>query len=88
MNVDVKKSFYKDVKKIPKDDAVKILKSLEELKQLSSLYESTHLKKIVGQENFFRCRVGNYRIVLRWNKKTQILTAETLGLRKDIYKRK
>jgi mRNA-degrading endonuclease RelE of RelBE toxin-antitoxin system len=35
------------------------------IKELSSLSESTHLKKLKGEENGFRYKVGSYRIILR-----------------------
>jgi mRNA-degrading endonuclease RelE of RelBE toxin-antitoxin system len=88
MNVELRESFKKDLRKISKDDQLIILKALDEIEQLTSLSESTHIKKIKGQEHFFRYKTGNYRIILQWDKKTQTLIGEVFGQRKDIYKKK
>jgi mRNA-degrading endonuclease RelE of RelBE toxin-antitoxin system len=88
MRVETKLSFDKDLEKIPDDDALKVVKVLGELEQLPSLSTSKNLRKVEGQEHFFRARAGSYRIILRWDKKNQTLIAETVGHRKDIYKKK
>jgi mRNA-degrading endonuclease HigB of HigAB toxin-antitoxin module len=53
MNVIVRSVFYKDVEKFP-DDKDKILEALFDLRELSSLSESKHLKKMTGTKNMFR----------------------------------
>jgi mRNA-degrading endonuclease RelE of RelBE toxin-antitoxin system len=88
MIVDTKTSFEDDLEKIPAEDASKILKVLKDLKDLKSLSESTHLLKMRGKKNTFRYRVGDYRIVMCWNKHTQILNIETVEHRKNVYKKK
>jgi mRNA-degrading endonuclease RelE of RelBE toxin-antitoxin system len=86
MNVTVKPSFHKELAKF--QDADKILDALRKLEELPSLSESKHLKKITGAKNMFRLKIGKYRALLRWDKDTQTLIAEVVGLRKDIYKKK
>jgi mRNA interferase RelE/StbE len=87
MIVDAKKMFFKDLEKF-KDDKEKILETLKDMQKLETLTESTHLKKMKGTKDKFRLKVGQYRIVLKWDKKQQIIIAETVALRKDIYKKR
>jgi mRNA-degrading endonuclease RelE of RelBE toxin-antitoxin system len=88
MNVVVRPSFLKLLLQISDDDALKIMKALDDLRILKSLSESTHLKKLAGANNFFRYKVGSYRIILRWDKNEQTVTVEAFGNRKDIYKKR
>jgi mRNA interferase RelE/StbE len=78
-------SFVKDLKTI-KDKAV--LKRIEEaikvLENADSLAEVLNLKKLKGSKNFFRQRLGDYRLGLTLEGDTIILVR--ILNRKDIYK--
>jgi mRNA interferase RelE/StbE len=87
MKVITRPSFDRDLDKLP-DNEDKILEALFDLRELSSLSESKHLKKVTGTKNFFRLRIGDYRVLLKWDKETQTLIAETVRHRKDIYKKR
>jgi len=44
------------------------------------------VKKLVGYDNLYRLRVGDYRVILEINGNKLIILIVTLGLRKAIYK--
>jgi mRNA interferase RelE/StbE len=82
-----KRRFIKDFKKLPKD----IKKDVRELcflitpkaENLNDL-EKDSLKKIKGFKNYYRVRIGDYRIGFK-KVKNQIIFMRVLH-RKDIYK--
>jgi mRNA-degrading endonuclease RelE of RelBE toxin-antitoxin system len=78
---------YEDMEAIAVGDCRLIIEALENLKKLKSLSESVHLKKMKGTKHIFRYRVGSYRILLKWDKQTQILTAEGVIHRQSVYKK-
>jgi mRNA-degrading endonuclease RelE of RelBE toxin-antitoxin system len=88
MNVNILDSFDEDMEKIPVNDAIKILKALDELEQIKSLSESKHLLKMKGKKNTFRFKSGDYRILLHWDKETQILNVESVAHRQSVYNKK
>jgi mRNA-degrading endonuclease RelE of RelBE toxin-antitoxin system len=85
MNLTIKPSFEKGLQKIDLDEWDDILNAIDALKKLKTLSESAHLKKMKGEKNKFRYRVGVYRIVFIWNKEQQTIIVERIAHRKDIY---
>ena len=60
MNIKVQESAKKDLKKIDKSEAIKILKAIEKLRK----YPNTpNIKKLTNFHPPFRFRVGNYRVL-------------------------
>ncbi len=55
----IKESVFKSLKKFPKKDSKYIMDAMEELSM--NLY-SGDIKRIKGESNVWRKRVGNYRI--------------------------
>ena len=85
MNVEVSKSFEKDILKIEdKKTATLLSKIIDKLEDCQSLSEISSLKKMEGKGNFYRIRVGSYRIGLKLEQDT-IFLLRCLD-RKDIYK--
>ena len=87
MQVFFKRSFIKDLKKLPKDKK----KDIGELcflvvPEINNLNELKHysLKKIKGFKNYYRLRIGDYRVGFK-KSKGQIIFMRVLH-RKDIYK--
>lgn len=85
MKVEFNESFLKDIKAV-KDKSVlaKVKAAIETAEQADSLDKITHLKKMRGARDYFRIRLGNYRIGVR-------LDGDTLVFirfldRKDIYR--
>ncbi len=63
MNIEIKKSFVKDAKKLAtsvQKDVFNLIKELE----LATDLEKFDIKKMVGYLKFYRLRLGNYRIGL------------------------
>lgn len=78
----VKKSVYKDLKKIPKKDVLRIL---EAIKTLSENPRPPQSKKLSGQEKY-RLRQGNYRILYSIEDDKLIVQVVKVGNRRDVYR--
>ena len=59
-----KKSAIKDLEKIPSKIVRRIIEIVE---SLSENPFPRGVRKIIGTENFFRIRVGDYRIMVLWD---------------------
>ena len=85
MKVDFKESFAKDLGKI-KDK--KLLASvqgiIEQTETAESLREIKKIKKIKGYKIYYRIKVGNYRIGIKFE--NDLLTFVRFLNRKDIYR--
>lgn len=85
MKVEFNESFLKDLKAV-KDKSVlaKVKATIENAEQSESLDSITHLKKMRGSREYFRIRIGDFRVGL-------MLEGDTLVFirflnRKDIYR--
>jgi mRNA interferase RelE/StbE len=81
------KALVKDLEAVSQNLGVKkkFLKLIERLKTIDSLSELQNIKKIEGYDNYYRLRVGDYRLGLK-------LSGNTVELirflhRRDIYRR-
>lgn len=65
MKVEFRKSFEKDLRKL-KDQPLlaKIKAVIEAVEQAETLESVLNLKKLKGEDNYFRTRIGDYRIGL------------------------
>jgi len=81
------KTFSKDLDGIAYDQKLKnrLLQVLEEIRRSDSLAEMQNVRKIQGYEEYFRLRVGDYRLGMKKTKEG----IEMLRLlhRKEIYKK-
>ena len=85
MKVAVQKSFEKDISKIKnKLLAQKILSTIEELETFGVISDIPHLKKLKGEGNYYRIRIGEFRLGFKIEKDTIVLLR--IMARKDIYK--
>lgn len=68
MKVEFRKSFEKDLRKL-KDQPLlaKIKAVIEAVEQAATLESVFNLKKLKGEDNYFRIRIGDYRIGLFLN---------------------
>jgi mRNA interferase RelE/StbE len=65
VNVQFKDSFVKDLRKVKDKAALKRVKEvIEQAEQARSLQDVTNLKKLKGGRNYYRIRVGEFRIGL------------------------
>jgi mRNA interferase RelE/StbE len=85
MHVQVNKKFLKELSLLPYRDRLRIERFLfEELPNLSSPAEIPNLSKLKGYKEYFKIRIGDYRIGLRI--KEDNLIFERVLHRKDIYR--
>ena len=58
--IEWKQSAIKELKKLPKDVVIRVLKAIE---QLSTNPYPSGIRKLVGSEHSYRLREGSYRII-------------------------
>jgi mRNA interferase RelE/StbE len=85
MKINVEKTFVKDIERIKdKSLLVNLQNTISKLNEISSQSEIANLKKLSGKNNYYRIRIGNYRIGI------SIIDNEINVIRflhrKDIYK--
>lgn len=85
MRVEFKKSFLKDLKKL-KDKQLKelIFDCIVQVEAVQYLGQIRNLKKLTGYDDYFRIRIGDYRIGLKIE--NEIVYFVVFEHRKDIYK--
>jgi len=66
MKVEVRKSFEKDIEKIHnKKLAMQLSAVIQALENCTALTEIQHLKKMKAQGNYYRIRIGGFRLGLK-----------------------
>ena len=60
MLIDIQDSAYKDLKKIDKSEAIKILQTIKKLEDYPNI---TNVKKLTNHYLPFRLRIGDYRVL-------------------------
>ena len=85
MKFEIKKSFLKDLKKLNDNRLAEEIKNLFDIiEKAENLQEIPNVKKLKGFEEFYRIRIGKYRVGIRYNNNE--VTFIRILLRKDIYK--
>jgi len=81
-----KNTFLKSIQKI-RSEQIKseISRSIENVESSNTLRAVNNLKKLKGYKNFYRIRIGTYRIGLKIEGNTVYFV--DIDNRKDIYKR-
>ncbi len=65
MKIEFRKSFEKDLRKLREQPLLaKIKAAIEAVEQAETLELVLNLKKLKGEDNYFRIRIGDYRIGL------------------------
>lgn len=65
MKVEFKTSLTRDLRKIKDKDLLeRVRKTIEQVEQVRSLQEVGNVKKLRGDDNYYRIRIGNYRLGL------------------------
>lgn len=63
MKASFRKSFLRDVKKIKEGDVLnRIRTTIEDVEQAANLQDIRSLTKISGTADFYRIRIGDYRV--------------------------
>ena len=85
MKVEFRDSFAKDLKSVKDKGLLKCVKdAIESVEKANSLSEIQNLKKLKGGGNFYRLRVGDFRIGISF--KNDVVIFVRFIDRKDIYK--
>ncbi len=85
MKVAFRNSFAKDLKSVKRKALLKRVKDLiETVEQADTLAEIPNLKKLKGGENYFRLRLGDYRLGIALE--NDVVNFVRLLNRKDIYR--
>ena len=85
MKVEFSSSFTRDLRRI-RDRSIRerVDKMIEQIEKMDNFTETSNIKKLRGHENRYRVRVGNYRIIFRFNEDT--VTFLRCLPRQDIYR--
>ncbi len=85
MNVEFRKSFTKDLKNVADKNVLKRVKeAIEAVENAETLTEISNRKKLKGEKNYFRLKIGDFRLGFAIENDT-IIFVRFLP-RKDIYK--
>ena len=87
MKIEFTKRFQKEFHQlinIP-NFANQVNKTIENVAAVNSISEIKNVKKLTGFTNYYRIRIGNYRIGIKLDNETVIFS--TIVHRKDIYKK-
>lgn len=85
MNVEFRKSFEKDIGKIRDGDLLARIKTvIEEVENAENLVDFNNIKRLKADGNYYRIRVGDYRIGFTEDEDT--ITFVRVLHRKDIYR--
>jgi mRNA interferase RelE/StbE len=82
--IEISSSAEKSLKKISKKDIQKIIETIQHL-AITPFPEGS--RKLKGEENVYRVRQGNYRVIYEVLGNKLIILVLKIGHRKDIYKR-
>lgn len=87
MKIEFTKRFRKEFRKLSAipNFATQVNKVVENVVNASEINEVKNIKKLVGFSNYYRIRIGDYRIGIKWDNECIIFS--TIVHRKDIYKK-
>ena len=78
--------FYRDTRRIrSRDLSSRLERTIAELRAASSIMEVRGVQPMTGQQNYYRIRIGDYRLGLKLEDNTAVLLK--FGHRQDFYSR-
>jgi mRNA interferase RelE/StbE len=84
MKVELTKRFAKELEKLPRKIQLNVVDSIENLMEANSFSEIDDFKALSGYTNFYRIKLGQYRVGLFWS--GDAFLVERIGVRGDFYK--
>jgi mRNA interferase RelE/StbE len=84
MKVELTKRFAKELDKLPRKIQLKVVEAIEHLGEADAFSELEDFKALSGYNNFYRIKLGQYRIGLFFDGDTFLI--ERIGVRGDFYK--
>jgi mRNA interferase RelE/StbE len=80
--IEVTPRAQRDLRALPKGKRQRVAEQIDALKTDP---RPTGCKKLLGREDFYRIRVGDYRVVYRIEDEILLILVVRIGDRKDIY---
>ncbi|MEH1968702.1 MULTISPECIES: type II toxin-antitoxin system RelE family toxin [unclassified Nostoc] len=85
MNIEFRKSFEKDLNNIRDEALLKKIKAvIEEVENAENLANITNIKKLQADGNYYRIRIGDYRVGIAVSESVVIFVR--VLHRKDVYR--
>ncbi len=84
MQIQTTERFVKMLLKLPKNVQKSALEAIENVQAASNNLEIAHLKSLKGFPNYYRIRIGQYRMGIYWE--GDMFIAEKITTRGDFYK--
>jgi mRNA interferase RelE/StbE len=81
--IQIKRSAQKELEELPKREQRRIVRAIE---SLSEDPRPQGVRKIVGGEDLYRLRVGDYRVVYQIQEAIVTIWVIRIGHRRDIYR--
>jgi mRNA interferase RelE/StbE len=81
--IEVSTTAERQLKKIQREDVVRILRSIS---LLAGEPHPSGSRKLSGYENIYRIRIGNYRVIYEIDGKRILVVILKIGHRRDIYR--
>lgn len=81
--IKLKPSAIRTLAKIPKDDQKAIRLRID---SLANTPFPPNVKKLEGEEDLYRVRTGDYRIIYQIHKKILLIIVLAIGHRKEVYR--
>ena len=86
MNIEYSKQFVRSAHKLSGKYRESLRKVIENIKTADNLHEIRNCIKLAGLENYYRIRMGNYRIILLIRIVDHTAIMQLLLSRGDVYK--
>jgi len=81
------KTFYQELARLPKRIRTRIEKIAFGDEISKDPFLGGRIKKLQGYDNFYKCRVGNYRVGLFINQNERVIEFRRAVHRREIYRR-
>lgn len=85
MQITDTRKFRKNLERLPRHDQIAILDALDTIEAATTFAEIPNLITMKGYKNYFRLKVGNWRVGLFWT--GTAFRVEDVGARGDFYNR-
>jgi mRNA interferase RelE/StbE len=82
--IEISSSAEKALKKIPRKDLIKVIETIQ---KLGIDPKPLGCRKLSGEEDVYRVRQGNYRIIYEVEDKKLLILVLKIGHRKDTYRK-
>ena len=83
---EITRAAERDLEKLTKADRRAATKIVEAILGLSDDPRHRRVEKLAGQENRYRVRSGDHRVIFSIDDDRRIVTIEAIGNRRDIYR--